>query len=44
MRRYEMANKTIEIMVEGGMVVEVRNVPEGWDYEIIDHDVEKCGG
>ncbi len=32
------ANKTIKIEVFGGCVTEVTNLPEGYDYEIVDHD------
>ncbi len=32
------ANKTIKIEVYGGCVTEVTGLPEGYDYEIIDHD------
>ena len=30
---------TVVIEVKGGTVVDVRNLPEGWKYEVIDHDV-----
>ena len=30
--------KTIKIEVYGGCVTEVSGLPEGYDYEIIDHD------
>ncbi len=30
---------TVKIVVEGGMVQDVENLPEGWDYEIWDWDV-----
>ena len=32
------ANKTIKIYVEGGCVTDVTDLPEGYDYEIIDYD------
>ena len=32
--------KTIKIYVEGGAVMEVENIPEGYEYEIIDLDIE----
>ena len=32
------ADKTIKIEVYGGCVTEVTGLPEGWEYEIIDHD------
>ena len=31
----------IEIEVEGGCVTEVKNLPDGWVYEIIDHDKKR---
>lgn len=34
-------NQTIKIIVKGGVVVEVTNLPSGWDYQIDDKD-EKC--
>ena len=38
-RRIDMpANKTIKIEVYGGCVTEVTGLPEGYDYEIVDHD------
>ena len=33
-----MKNKTIKIEVYGGCVTEVTGLPDGYDYEIIDHD------
>ena len=33
-----MKEKTITIEVYGGCVTEVTGLPEGYDYEIIDHD------
>ena len=32
------ANKTIKIEVFKGCVTEVTNLPDGYDYEIVDHD------
>lgn len=32
--------KTIVIEVEGGVVVDVRNLPDDYDYKIIDRDIE----
>ncbi len=29
---------TIKIYVKGGVVVDVENVPEGYDYEVVDTD------
>ena len=34
-------NKTIRIMVEGGLVYDVQNLPKGYDYELFDFDVEE---
>ena len=31
-------DKTIKIEVYGGGVTEVTGLPDGWDYEIVDHD------
>ena len=31
-------DKTIKIAVYGGCVTEVTGLPEGWEYEIVDHD------
>mgnify|MGYP003138048127 CR=1 FL=1 len=33
-----MENKTIQVTVQGGVVVDVKNLPEGWDLQIIDKD------
>ena len=33
--------KTIQIRVEGGVVTDVTNLPEGYDYEIVDLDTEE---
>lgn len=30
--------KTITIVIEGGCLVDVSGLPDGWDYELIDHD------
>jgi len=35
--------KIITIEVEGGMVTEVHNLPEGYDYTIDNHDLEAWG-
>jgi hypothetical protein len=32
-------DRTLTIEVRGGVVQDVSNVPPGWDYEIIDHDI-----
>ena len=31
--------KTIRIEVNAGVVTDVKNIPEGYDYEIVDHDI-----
>jgi hypothetical protein len=31
---------TIKIYVEGGAVMEVDNLPDGFEYEVIDRDIE----
>ena len=33
----------ITVVIEGGMCVDVRGLPKGWDYAIEDYDVEKQG-
>jgi len=35
---------TIKIYVEGGAVMEVDNLPDGFDYEVIDRDVLEIEG
>jgi hypothetical protein len=37
--RPAQAEKMIVIEVRGGCVVDVRNLPEGYSYHLIDHDV-----
>ena len=32
---------TIKIIVKGGVVCEVDNLPDGFEYEVIDHDIEE---
>jgi len=40
-----MSEKTITVIVRGGQVVDVRDLPEGWDWELIDYDnCSDCGG
>ena len=39
----EKKEQTIEIEVKGGTVVDVRNLPEGYNYELIDRDVMEEG-
>ena len=34
-------NKTIQVTVQGGVVVDVKNLPDGWDLQIIDKDNEE---
>ncbi len=36
--------KTIIIEISGGVLVDVRNLPEGWEYELINHDHLKDEG
>ena len=33
----------ITVVIEGGMCVDVRGLPKGWNYAIEDYDVEKQG-
>ncbi len=33
----------ITVVIEGGMCVDVRGLPEEWDYAIEDYDVEGQG-
>lgn len=33
-------NKTIVVEVEGGVVIDVRNLPKGWGWKLIDHDID----
>ena len=36
---YEMkVNKTIKIIVQGGVVVDVKNIPDGYVVQIVDKD------
>ena len=35
------ANKTIKIEVNAGCVTEVTGLPDDYDYEIIDHDIQE---
>ena len=32
-------SKTIKIEVYAGCVTDVTGLPEGWEYEIVDHDL-----
>lgn len=40
----EPEDRTIRISVRGGVVQDVENIPEGWNYEIIDYDDLAAGG
>ena len=40
-KREIMENKTIQVTVQGGVVIDVKNLPEGWDLQIIDKDNEE---
>ena len=33
-----MKRNSIKIEVYGGCVTEVTGLPEGWEYEVVDHD------
>ena len=35
-----MKNKTIKIIVQGGVVVDVKNIPDCYEVQIIDDDIE----
>lgn len=35
-----MSLKTIFIEVEGGLVTDVHGIPDGYQYEIVDHDTQ----
>ena len=37
----EKKDKTIQVTVQGGVVIDVKNLPEGWDLQIIDKDNEE---
>ena len=34
-------DKTIKVIVKGGVVMDVKNIPDGYEVQIIDHDVEQ---
>jgi hypothetical protein len=34
-----MKNKTIKIIVQGGVVIDVKNLPDGYVVQIVDKDV-----
>tara|TARA_R110001599_G_scaffold157865_1_gene344251 strand:+ start:502 stop:678 length:177 start_codon:yes stop_codon:yes gene_type:complete len=36
-----MTDKTIKIFVDGGCVTDVFNLPDGFDYVVIDSDVQE---
>ena len=35
-----MINKTIQIIVQGGVVVDVKNIPDGYEVQIVDKNTE----
>ena len=35
----EQIPKLITIEIRGGCLVDVSNLPPGWDYELIDYDI-----
>ena len=35
-----MQNKTIKIIVQSGVVVDVKNITDGYEVQIIDDDIE----
>ena len=35
-------SKTIVIEIKGGVLIDVGNLPEGYNYELIDHDISDC--
>ena len=35
-----MTNKTIQIIIEGGVVIDVKNIPDGYEVQIVDKDTE----
>ena len=37
------SRKTVVIEVRGGVVVDVRGLPKGWAYHLVDRDVEDEG-
>tara|TARA_R100001132_G_C3249473_1_gene77180 strand:- start:616 stop:747 length:132 start_codon:yes stop_codon:yes gene_type:complete len=41
MEKEKMTDKTIKIYVEGGCVTDVISLPNGYDYVIIDSDVQE---
>ena len=36
-----MKNKTIRVIVQGGVVVDVENIPDGYEVQIADKDENK---
>ena len=40
---YSQDKHEITVVIEGGMCVDVRGLPEEWDYAIEDYDMEKQG-
>ena len=43
-QKEEVKEKNIRILVEGGVVQEVKGLPEGWTYEIKDRDTGEDAG
>ena len=39
-RKDNMKNKTIKIIVQGGVVVDVKNIPDGYEVQIVDKNTE----
>ena len=37
----EIENKTIQVIVQGGVVVDVKNLPDGYVVQIVDKDENK---
>jgi len=37
----ESKKEPIKIEVSGGLVTDVKNIPEGYEYEIMDHDIKE---
>lgn len=37
----QKVERTITIEVKGGTIIDVKNLPEGTNYEVIDHDVNE---
>ena len=37
-----MNDKTIKIFIQGGCLLDVTNLPENYDYELIDYDNQEA--